>query len=120
MAVPHLMTTYKFSVIRMTHRRTMLLSTSHAFVPLVGIVAGVWLAVERVGRANAIFEDIGSRERMNSYVLAQRALGDSAAYESALNEYLSSLERRRSIAEADRGEMVSAEEVLAKLARRHG
>jgi hypothetical protein len=92
----------------MIRHRTMLLVGSHALVLLLGVAAGVWLAVERVGRANAIFEDIGSLERMSSYVLAQQALGDSAAYESALNEYLSTLERRR----ATKG-VLSDEKILA-------
>lgn len=63
---------------------------------VVGLALGAWLAVEQFTRANAHLEDIGTIERMSSHVYAQRELGDSRAYEAALTDLLSSLERRDS------------------------
>jgi hypothetical protein len=80
----------------MIRRRTVLLLASHGAILLLGMAIGAWIAVERVTGANALLEDVGAIERMSSYVHAHRTLGDSRAYEAALNELLTALERQRS------------------------
>jgi hypothetical protein len=89
-------------------RRTLLLLVSHVAILVLGLALGAWVAVDRVIHANAVLEDIGTIERMSSYVHAQRTLGDGAAYEAALNDLLSALKRRQS----DPGP-ISDEKVLA-------
>ena len=76
-------------------RRTIVLLASHFGTLILGAAIGIGLAEYVMKRANAPIEEIGAIHRMSAYVYSQRELGDPAAYEAALNDYLSALERRR-------------------------
>ena len=78
----------------MSRRGMVLLIGSHAVVLAVGLIVGAWFGGEAARRANAVVEDISAIDRMGSYVLSQRMLGNQATYEAALVDYLSWLERR--------------------------
>ena len=81
-------------------RRTALLLASHVTILILGIAIGGGAAVYVVARANAPLEELGAIHRMGAYVYSQRELGSNAAYEAALNDYLSALESRRVITES--------------------
>jgi hypothetical protein len=110
----------------MIRRRTLTILTSHLGVLLVGFAIGSWVAVDRIGRANAGIEEIGTIQRMSAYLYSQRMLGDPAAYEAALNDYVSSLERRRALKRPLSDERVLATDLvlahtrLALLAEQRG
>jgi hypothetical protein len=79
----------------MIHRRAVVLVASHTAILVLGMAVGAWIALDRTARGNALLEETGSIERMTSYVRAQRTLGDTGAYEAALNDLLLALERHR-------------------------
>jgi predicted transcriptional regulator len=72
------------------------------------------IATGKVVGGKIVLEDAAFEEGSSVTVLARDGEGDITLTPEEEAELL------LAIAEADRGEMVSAEEVLAKLARRHG
>jgi hypothetical protein len=68
----------------------------------------------KIATGKVVIEGAAFEEGSSVTVLARDEEGDIALTPEEEAELL------LAIAEADRGEMVSAEEVLAKLARRHG
>ena len=79
----------------MNIRLAVVLTISHVGILILGIALGSVVAVYVVNRANAPIEEMGAIHRMSAYLYSQRELGSPAAYEAALNDYLSALERRR-------------------------
>ena len=82
--------------------------------PNGSILFGMKMATGKVVGGKVVLEGVSLEEGTSVTVLAK---DEEAGFDLTPEQ---EAELLQSIAEADRGETVSAEEVLAKLARRHG